>query len=200
MILPPVVRVFFAIALPEDINKKIEQYIGELKKLSKNSKIRWTRPENLHITLQFLAEVKTGDVSVLLSNVESALSNAVVPLHFNLRGLHLFPDPHRPRVLVVDVAPQALLAEWSALVGKGIQETGYEIEARPFRAHLSIGRIKTAQSTALNFLQDAAPLNLPDISVGEVVLFQSEPHPEGSHYIPLARLTPGHHLKSHLAL
>jgi len=194
MILPPVVRVFFAIALPEDINKKIEQYIDELKNLSRTSKIRWTRPENLHITLQFLAEVKSSDVPALLANVEAELTMATVPLYFNLRGLHFFPDPHRPRVLVVDVTPQALLAEWSALVGKGIQKTGYEIENRPYRAHLSIARIKTVQSTTLNFLQHAAPLALPEICIADVVLFQSEPHPDGSHYIPLARIMPGRQL------
>lgn len=200
MILPPVIRVFFAIALPEDINEAIEQYISELKMLSRNSKIRWTRPENLHITLQFLPEVKTNDVSLLLTKVEAMLSQATTPLQFNLRDLHFYPDPHRPRVLVVDVTPQTLLAEWSMLIGKGIQQAGYEIEARPFRAHLSIGRIKTAQVTALNFLQNANPLTLPEVMVDEVVLFQSEPHPEGSRYIPLARLTPGRHLKSHLVM
>lgn len=200
MILPPVVRVFFAIALPEDINKKVEQYIGELKKLSRNSKIRWTRPENLHITLQFLAEVKTDDVSTLLTNVEAAMTDVTIPLRFTLGDLYFFPDPHRPRVLVLDVTPQAMIAEWSAMVGKGIVQAGYAIEERPFRAHLSIGRIKTSQATALNFLQDIAPLNLPEIQVGEVVLFQSEPHPEGSHYIPLATVTPGQQLKSHIAI
>ncbi len=32
---------------------------------------------------------------------------------------------------------------------------------------------------------------LPEIKLDEVVLFQSVPHPEGSQYIPLARLQLG---------
>lgn len=190
MILPPVVRVFFAVAFSEHITHQLEHYIDGLKKLSRSNKIRWTRSENLHITLQFLAEVKSSDVPLMLAEVHQQLRSVKLPLRFHLRGLHLFPDPHRPRVLVADVTPQSALAECAALIGKGILQTGYEIDKRPYRAHLSLGRIKTVQTTALSFLQDVEPLSLPEIEVPEIVLFQSVPHPEGSHYIPLARLTP----------
>ncbi len=122
MILPPVVRVFFAVALPKDINDLVAHYIDELKTLSRTSKIRWTRAENLHITLQFLAEVQGKDVPHLLSCVETELLAARHPVSFHLRDLHLFPDPHRPRVIVMGVATQSPLAEWSALIGKGIQK------------------------------------------------------------------------------
>jgi RNA 2',3'-cyclic 3'-phosphodiesterase len=191
MILPPVVRVFFAAALPKDINDLVAHYIDELKTLSRTNKIRWTRAENLHITLQFLPEVKGEDVPNLLSCVENQLLAAHHPVSFHLRDLHLFPDPHRPRVIVMGVAPQSPLAEWSTLIGKGIQEAGYEIEDRPFRAHLTLARIKTSQTKTLNFLQEAVHVALPEIRLDEVVLFQSEPHPDGSHYIPLARLPLG---------
>lgn len=190
MILPPVVRVFFAVAFSEDITQKLVHYINDLKTLSKSNKIRWTRAENLHITLQFLAEVKSSDLPLMLAEVHHQLRGIKLPLCFHLRGLHLFPDPHRPRVLVADVTPQSALAECAALIGKGILQTGYEIDKRPFRAHLSLGRIKTAQTTALSFLQNVKQLDLPEIEAPEIVLFKSEPHPEGSHYIPLARLTP----------
>lgn len=190
MILPPVVRVFFAVAFSADITQKLDHYINGLKQLSRSNKIRWTRPENLHITLQFLAEVKSSDVPLMLTEVHQQLRAVKFPLHFHLRGLHLFPDPHRPRVLVADVTPQSALAECAALIGKGILQTGYEIDKRPFRAHLSLGRIKTVQTTALSFLQNVEPLHLPEIVAPDIVLFKSEPHPEGSRYIPLARLTP----------
>lgn len=190
MILPPVVRVFFAVAFSADITQKLDQYINGLKLVSRSNKIRWARPENLHITLQFLAEVKSTDLMILLTEVEQQLQAVKFPLRFQLRSLHLFPDPHRPRVLVADVTPQSALAECAALVGKGISQAGYEIDKRAYRAHLSLGRIKTVQTTALSFLQNVEPLRLPEIVAPEIVLFRSVPHPEGSRYIPLARLTP----------
>lgn len=188
MILPSVVRVFFAIDPPDNIKASMSAYIDSLKDLSKTNKIRWTRTENLHITLQFLAEVQGEHVDLIISKVQAELAAAVSHLTINLRSLYLFPDPHRPRVLVVDVAPQAALAQLSAMIGRGIEAAGYKIEARAFRGHMTIGRFKTSQKTVLNFLSDAKAPDVGEIEIHEVVLFQSESHPEGSRYIPLKRI------------
>tara|TARA_R110000868_G_scaffold22219_2_gene91273 strand:+ start:103 stop:681 length:579 start_codon:yes stop_codon:yes gene_type:complete len=191
MILPPVARVFFAIDLSDDTKHALAIYLDSLKLRSKTDKIRWTRPENLHITLQFLAEVRGEDVPEMLRHVQKALTAATSPVNLSFKSLHLFPDPHRPRVLVLDVSQQESLAEWSALVGKGIQDAGYDIEDRPFRAHLSIGRIKTSQMKVLNFIADVMPPAMGEIAVNEVVLFQSEPQADGSRYVPLERIALG---------
>ncbi len=188
MILPPVVRVFFAIDLSDSIKSQLATYIDSLRKISKSNQIRWSRPENLHITLQFLADVKSEHIALILEQVQAELIAATPAFKIVLRDLHLYPDPHRPRVIVVDIAPQAALARLSEMIGKGIQKAGYEIEKRAFRAHMTIGRIKTAQMNALSFLSDVAPPSVGEINIEEVVLFQSEPHPDGSHYIPLHRV------------
>ena len=188
MILPPVVRVFFGIDISDDIKTQLAAYLDSLKKISKSKQIRWSRPENLHITLQFLAEVRGEHIDAMVQNVKSEIASAIQSLHISLRAIHLYPDPHRPRVLVVDVVPQEALTKLSILIGAGIEKTGYEIEVRPFRAHMTIGRIKTVQMKALNFLADVKPPDVGDIEIREVVLFQSEPHPEGSHYVPLHRI------------
>lgn len=188
MILPPVVRVFFAIDLSDSIKSQLATYIDSLRKISKSKQIRWSRTENLHITLQFLAEVQSEHIALMIERVQAELVAAMPPFKIVLKNLHLYPDPHRPRVIVVDIAPQAALARLSELVGIGIKKTGYAIEMRPFRAHMTIGRIKTAQMSALGFLADAAPPSVGEIDIEEVVLFQSEPHPDGSHYIPLHRV------------
>lgn len=188
MILPPVVRVFFAIDPPAAMKATLSHYIDSLKQLSRSSKIRWTRPENLHITLQFLPEVRSEDIPGMVKLVQTELATVESPLLLTFREMHFYPDPHRPRVLVLDVAPQASLSVWSTLIGKGIQKAGYEIESRAFRGHLSIGRIKTTHMTALNFLAAAPPPVISPVAIREVVLFQSEPHPDGSRYIPLTRI------------
>src|SRR3990167_9113037 len=101
MILPPVVRVFFAIDFSDNIKTRLAAYIESLKRISKTKHIRWTRPENLHITLQFLAEVNGGHIDTMIKNVKAELAVAIQPFQISLRSIHLYPDPHRPRVLVV---------------------------------------------------------------------------------------------------
>lgn len=188
MILPPVVRVFFAVDIPSHIKAKLSDYIDSLKKLSKSQQIRWTRPENLHITLQFLAEVQGEHIDGMIQAVQQEIKDLEMHLHLNVKELHLFPDPHRPRVLVLNISPQSDLAKLSAKIGQGIVRSGYEIENRQFRGHMTIGRIKTAQKSALNFLADVEAPRIEGFDVNDIVLFQSEAHPDGSHYIPLRRL------------
>lgn len=188
MTLPTVIRIFFAIDPPASIKEQIGDYISQLKKKSRSHAIRWTRSENLHITLQFLAEVKTEHVDKMLKQVRSEIEESLGSLTIQIEKVHLFPTPFRPRVIVLDVSPQETLADLSALIGKGIMACDYEIESRPFRAHLTIGRIKHPQGVQLAFLQDVPIPAIRTIPVEEVVLYRSEPQPEGSKYSVIDRV------------
>lgn len=189
MTLPPVIRIFFAIDLPTTTKESLGHFISMLKKKSKSHAIRWTRPENLHITLQFLAEVKTEHLSPLLANVRANIAKMPQKINLSFGALHLFPNPYRPRVIVLEILPQDILGELSKAIGMGIQALQYEIDDRPFRAHLTLGRIKHVQGVQLDFLSDITIPDITTIETNEVVLFRSEPHPEGSSYTPLEKIT-----------
>lgn len=182
------IRVFFAIDLPEPVKKKLGMFISALKKKSRSHQIRWARVENLHITLQFLAKVHPEDISQLIENVRAELRAGIKNATIQFGAPRLFPNPYHPRVIVLDVLPQEELAMLSGLIGQGIKASHYDVEDRPFRAHLTLGRIKHPQGVKLDFLRDLPQSEMETIDVDEVVLFQSEPHPEGSHYTPLERL------------
>lgn len=188
MTLPAVIRIFFAIDLPPLTKEKIGSFIVALKKKSKSNAIRWSKPENLHITLQFLAEVRSEHVSLLVEKVKAELVDWSKNPKLILGALHLFPNPYRPRVIVLDIAPQDELALLSKTIGKGIQSAQYEIENRPFRAHLTLGRIKCPQNVNLGFLSECPPQLTEQIEVNEIVLFRSEPQPEGSAYTVLEKI------------
>lgn len=191
MTLPPVIRIFFAIDLPEPAKERLGSYIGLLKKKSRTHGIRWTKPENLHITLQFLAEVHSEHLSMLLQNVRHRMAGAIHETVLTLGSLHLFPNPYRPRVIVLDVKPQDELGMLSGLIGEGIKAANYPIESRPFRAHLTLGRIKQPQGMSLSFLDEMQSAELEKIAVNEVVLFRSEPQADGSKYTILEKLALG---------
>jgi 2'-5' RNA ligase len=189
MTLPSVVRIFFAIDLPQEVRDKLGQFICGLKKKSRTNAIRWSRPENLHITLQFLAEVNTEHLPLLTEKVKQHMEGMLKRSSLSFGALKLFPTHYRPRVIVVDITPQEPLAELSGLIGEGIKDAHYEIEKRPFRAHMTIGRIKSAQRVDLDFLLNVGDIGVDKIDVNEVVLFRSEPQADGSRYTALERLT-----------
>lgn len=188
MTLPPVIRIFFAIDLPASIKDQVGAYIGSLKKKAKTNGIRWTRPENLHITLQFLPEVRLEHISPITDHVKKRVASSFQEAKIKLGEPHLFPTPFRPRVIVLDISPQNDLALLSELIGQGILEANYAIENRPFRAHLTLGRIKQPQGMNLGFISEFKAPEIEVLPINEVVLFRSEPQPEGSHYSVLERI------------
>ena len=120
------------------------------------------------------------------------MSQTFSQLAIQFGSVKLFPSPYRPRVIVLDVVPQEQLAELARRIGQGILATNYEIDDRPFRAHLTIGRIKHPHGLNLSFLSEFSNPNIEHVQVNEVVLFRSEPQEDGSMYTILEKLSLSH--------
>lgn len=187
MLLPPVIRIFFAIDLPESVREMLGRFIADLKKTAKSHGIRWTKPENLHITLQFMPEVRTEHLEGMVRCVREELKAVKDKTTFTFGDVHCFPSLYRPRVIVLDILPQEPLAALSNYIGRGITAMQYDIESRPFRAHLTLGRIKH-QDMRLDFLSGVKMPAINNMTIEEVVLFRSEPQSDGSHYTTLERI------------
>lgn len=185
-----VIRIFFAIDLTDEIKEKVGRFMGSLKKQSKSHAIRWSKPENLHVTLQFLAEVQQTHLQNLVNHVRAEISKvAMNELRINLGNLHIFPNPYRPRVIVLEVNTEDnALSFLSECIGHGILASGYDVENRPFRGHLTLGRIKQPQGFDLSFLAGNASPHRDTIAINEIVLFRSDPQPEGSKYTVIERI------------
>ena len=133
MTLPPVIRVFFAIDLPMAVKEQIGVFISALKKKSKSHAIRWTKPENLHVTLQFLAEANSVDLPTLINMVREEIVGAIGAASYLWRTAFI-PNAFRP-LIVMDVVPQeARLTLLVAIVFK----MGYRGDVRPFRSLLTL--------------------------------------------------------------
>jgi 2'-5' RNA ligase len=184
MRLPPIVRIFFAIDLPADAKESLGQFIASLKKKSRTHAIRWAKPESLHITLQFLAEVKSEHIEELLGNVRNQVKG-IAKSALRIGNLRLFPNPYRPRVIVVDIMHNDGLSHLASTIGEGIKASRYPVEIRPFHPHLTIGRLKYPTGINLDFLSDIEMPDLGLLEMKEFVLFRSEPQQEGSRYTVL---------------
>jgi len=187
MLLPPVIRIFFAIDMSASVRDTLGQFIGQLKKTAKSNSIRWSKPENLHITLQFMQEVRSEHLTGIVRCVKEELKAMSSKPSFRFGATHFFPSAYRPRVIVLDILPQEPLAELSRHIGRGITAMQYDIENRPFRAHLTLGRIKHPDMN-LDFVSKIKLPEMNEIAIEEVVLFRSEPQENGSHYTELERI------------
>ena len=180
------VRAFFAVALCESARAAAASVIDALRERDRKHGVRFVRQESLHVTLRFL-----GDVPVArLGELVAAVTKEVAPLPafaLSLGSLVGFPTARRPRVLALEVSPAEALVQAAAAVERGVVAVGFPPEDRPFRAHLTLGRVKGAPPDLAGVV---TPPHEPS-AVDAVVLLQSELSSDGARYTPLERVPLG---------
>ncbi|HKJ24262.1 MAG TPA: RNA 2',3'-cyclic phosphodiesterase [Myxococcota bacterium] len=185
------VRAFFAVELGESARRAAAAAAGELRRRDERGAVRFTRPESLHVTLRFLGDVATGQLGGLVACVAKEAAR-VAPFALRLGALVAFPTARRPRVLAVEALPAAALARAAAAVERGCVAAGFAPEARPFRGHLTLGRVKRGPGRAMRArtprFDDVAVPDHEPTPVRDAVLFASELHRDGARYTPLERV------------
>jgi 2'-5' RNA ligase len=132
-------RLFVAINLPENIKDVIQELEGSLR--IKGDFIRWTEPANVHLTLKFLGEVTPS----LLDEIERLLAQSLshyAPFEIAVEGIGAFPNLRNPRVVWIGIRGENGLNSIYRAVGEVFSQLGFESESRPFKPHLTIGRVK----------------------------------------------------------
>jgi 2'-5' RNA ligase len=179
------VRAFFAVALDAATRRDAAAWTHCLRARPGGDAVRWVREESLHVTLHFLGDIDRARVPDLVRGV--ALETAgVEPFRLGLGAAQLFPSERRPRVVALALEPLPPLEALAGAVGRGAAAAGFALEERPFRAHLTLGRVK---GRAAQRLDVTAPdtLGSQTCHVTEVVLFRSELQRTGARYTPLDR-------------
>jgi 2'-5' RNA ligase len=183
---PGGVRSFFAVELGTDALRAASDVADALRKRADGDAVRWVRAENLHVTLRFLGNVASERLSPLTREVAAELQG-VAPFVLQLDAVQAFPTPRRPRVVALGLSPFEPIAALAAAVERGVVAAGFEREARRFRAHLTLGRVRGRYA-----LPGDAPAPRPTpFEVDEIALFASDLSPSGPTYTLLERLPLG---------
>ena len=181
------IRSFIAIDLPSGVQRALEELAAELKK--SDAPVGWVRPEAIHLTLKFLGSVPEEMVASISSTLEQ-IARSVSPFQLQPCGCGAFPSIKQARVVWVGLqGDNGQLAELQKMVETAMVPFGFQPEGRPFRGHLTLGRVKGRQR--LQALQQILLARQGFITepfdVAELVLYKSELRPEGARYTPLFR-------------
>jgi 2'-5' RNA ligase len=177
-------RLFFAIDLDAQARAAAAAVARSLRGVGHGDGVHWAHPEGLHVTLRFLGNVAAERVAGVTRHVR-AQTAALAPFRLELGGARLFPSRRRARFVVLDVGPMEPLCELAEAVERGAVEAGFEPEPRPFRAHLTLGRIRGKNPPTVTGDVTAAG---ESCVVAETVLFQSRLHRSGARYTPVERI------------
>ena len=181
----PKVRAFIAIELPDRIRLDIASLQKDL--ASAGLKLRWVKSQNLHLTLKFLGDMNRETIADICNGL-----TAVTSMHpeFELQpsGIGCFPGLKNSRGLWTGISGTLDgLRTLQADVENALRPFGFKVEKRPFRGHLTIGRVKSrlnphklaeALRAHQGFYSDA-------FTVKQVTLFQSKLQPNGPVYTKL---------------
>lgn len=181
-------RTFLAFKPPETIVHRIERLQRRLR--GEGLEVRWVKPANIHLTLKFLGETDPAAGEAVEQAMKAAVAGQV-PLELSLGGLGGFPNLHRPRVLWQAVAGEVerLRTVQQALDAR-LALCGFDPEKRPFRAHLTVGRIRNpkrwhaANTVLARQMQD---LPLVTFTVDALIWYESRLGPGGARYTALAQ-------------
>ena len=149
--------------------------------------LRWVRPENIHLTLNFLGDIRPAQIGSIAEAVADA-AGGFAPFVLTLRGLGFFPRAKCPRVMWVGLGGDTrCLFDLQADLTDRLAEIGFPKEKRPYKAHLTLGRIRQSQPTGRyhQILQQYADWGNQNFTAERIVLFRSDLKPSGAVYSPL---------------
>ena len=132
------VRCFLAVPLRPPALAAAQQVLHRLQ--TTVAAVRWARPETLHITLHFFGTITDERVVAALAAVQPVLT-ASSPFEVAIDRLGSFPERGRPRVLWLGSSREsAALHELAGSVRHWLRQSAFQVDARPFRAHVTLGR------------------------------------------------------------
>ena len=185
-------RTFFAFDIDEATRGRIVSAAEGLHSLL--GRITWTKPENLHVTMNFLGDVPDESIAELCDLAGGAVGDwdlARDEATFTVGPLICFPPHKRARMIWAPVGEgNDQLASLHAALNQALAANGWRSESRPFMGHVTVARIKAGDV-------EAAVRQLPDdelgtVRVSELTLYESDLTHAGPIYsrlagIPLAR-------------
>lgn len=179
------IRTFIAIELPQTLITFLNKLQENMK--SYGFKVKWVRPENIHITLKFLGNIHKADVEKIGHAITRAVKdNGSVSLW--ARGIGVFPNIRRPKVIWAGLKGEtSSLISLQKKIDVAMGEIGFPQEERPFKAHLTLGRIKTKIDSkrlaeAMNRFGESES---ETFTADQVILFKSDLKPTGAVYTKL---------------
>lgn len=181
-------RAFIAIDLPANIRSSLGEAQDILK--SFGFRVRWVRPQNIHLTLKFLGNIDSDHVAKIIAAMTQTVDDFSGVSLF-AREIGVFPNIRRPRII------------WAGLDGKletlkNLQQTlekhlgalGFPTETRAFKAHLTLGRVKgkIASAQMKSAIDKLKGFESESFEIHEIFLFKSELRPSGAVYSKVQRV------------
>lgn len=177
-------RLFVAIELSDAVRRYLR--VAQERLRAKCGGVRWTRPEQIHLTVKFLGDVadaRVPDVTAAVGRAAAAGSG----FSMDVAGMGCFPPAGAVRIVWAGLEePSGALAQCVEGFEAAFEEIGFARERRAFSPHLTVGRVREDRSGGqIRAAVSAFKLESVPQEVSAVTLMSSVLAPQGPTYTPV---------------
>lgn len=177
-----VIRAFIALPINDSVRDRLAGVEVKLKETGAH--VGWVSPNNIHLTLVFLGDVFASQ----LPSVSAVLDDAArefAPFEVSVSGLGFFGGERSPRVVWAGVEDASgCLEPLQKRIAEGVRGLGFKLEDRPFRAHLTLGRVRSRLGVdgLTSLLRSARNTGFGSVAMERLLLVQSHLEHQGVRY------------------
>lgn len=181
-------RCFIAVDINKDVRRGIADLQWDLRQEAgtKGLNAKWVDPENIHLTLKFLGEVKDRDITEVCRIVEEVASDHK-RFMMDVEKVGSFGRP--ARVLWVGVDNAVELKKLQGDLDSRLAQAGWPKDRKGFSGHLTLCRVKNFQTGERleQIVKDYGEVKLGSVLVDLVYVYRSDLTSEGPEYTVISR-------------
>ena len=182
-----IIRIFLAVKIPGDIIALIRGLQRDIQAYNLN--VKWVKPENIHLTLNFLGNTHISELKDISCAMEGVASD-FTPFLLSAKGVGVFPDLRRPKVIWIGLFQETdSLALLQKQISIRLDNIGINTKKQRFKGHVTIGRVKGKGQMDKTLLDEILNTHQQFCSktflVDRIYLLQSELKPTGPVYSKL---------------
>ncbi len=133
-------RLFVGIPVTEEHCPKFFNWTKNLVRESAEAgwNVRWSKPENYHITISFLGDSPDHNIEKISQTLRSSKH---APFWIQIQNMGFFLNGKHSNVMWAGIESKDLQT-FQSNIQKQMKEIGYSWEVKPFKPHITLGRMK----------------------------------------------------------
>jgi RNA 2',3'-cyclic 3'-phosphodiesterase len=178
-------RCFIAVPVGPPASSVIGRLLGKLG--TSVPDVKWTRFDQLHLTIKFLGELDNRDLLKVGEELRRACAETE-PFSISLSGIGTFPKNKPAKVVWAGVQEgSAILESLYLQLDQGLSAIGLPKEGKMYKPHLTLGRV--GRGGDLELLAQKLQAIEPDVEsvfdVDEILIYASIREKSGMVYEPI---------------
>ena len=190
-------RLFLAVDLSITVVEELivlqDELRGAIAALDEPFEVRWVDAPNIHLTLKFLGPTELSMFPMFEDAVEQ-LASPLFPFEVECRNLECFPTPDAPRIIYADLDKKGgeVLGLLEQALQRDLGELGVKQDTRPYRPHITLGRVKSRKSPSMTDIISAYEgIKFGRSYIKDIALFESILDHRGPRYEVIRRFALG---------